>query len=81
MVGCVTVQAFLTPNQEIKFVEINPRFGGGFPLTAQAGADFPRWMIEMCLGRESEIVIDGWQDGLAMLRFDEAIFVTKEKLT
>jgi carbamoyl-phosphate synthase large subunit len=80
-IGCVTVQAFLTANQEIKFIEINPRFGGGFPLAAQAGADFPKWMIEMCLGRESDIALDGWRDGLAMLRFDEAVFVPKERLT
>jgi carbamoyl-phosphate synthase large subunit len=79
-IGCITVQAFLTPEQEIKFIEINPRFGGGFPLSAEAGADFPRWMIEMCLGREPDITLDGWQDGLGMLRYDEAIFVAKEKL-
>ena len=40
-VGCITVQCFLTPQGEIQFIEINPRFGGGFPLSAQAGADFP----------------------------------------
>jgi carbamoyl-phosphate synthase large subunit len=80
-IGCVTVQAFLTPDQQITFIEINPRFGGGIPLAVQAGANFPRWIIEMCLGREPEIAIDAWQDGLAMLRYDEAIFVNKERLT
>lgn len=78
--GCITVQCFLTPNDEIKFIEINPRFGGGFPLSIQAGADFPRWIIEMMLGREPEITIDGWQDGIVMLRYDDAIFVTKEMI-
>jgi carbamoyl-phosphate synthase large subunit len=80
-VGCITVQCFLTPHNEIKFIEINPRFGGGFPLSFQAGADFPRWIIEMMLGKEPVITIDGWQDGLAMLRYDDAIFVTKDLIT
>lgn len=78
--GCITVQCFLTPNDEIKFIEINPRFGGGFPLSLQAGADFPRWIIEMMLGKNPEITIDGWQDGIVMLRYDDAIFVTKETI-
>lgn len=72
--GCVTIQCFLTPGGEIKFIEINPRFGGGVPLSIKAGADFPRWMVEMYSGRPSEITIDGWEDGLVMLRYDDEIF-------
>lgn len=79
--GCITVQCFLTPNDEIKFIEINPRFGGGFPLSFQAGADFPRWIIEMLLGKDPEIIIDGWEDGIVMLRYDDAIFITKDMIT
>lgn len=80
-IGCLTVQCFLTSNNEIKFIEINPRFAGGYPLSFQAGADFPRWIIEMILGKEPDIAIDNWQDGLAMLRYDDAIFVTREMIT
>src|SRR5208337_2093698 len=76
--GCITVQCFLTPQGEIQFIEINPRFGGGFPLSAQAGADFPRWIIELMLGRNPQIALDGWTDGLLMLRYDEAVFVPHE---
>jgi carbamoyl-phosphate synthase large subunit len=78
--GCITVQCFVLPDGEVVFIEINPRFGGGFPLSARAGADFPRWIVEMMLGKNSEIQLDGWQDGVVMLRYDEAIFVTKEML-
>ena len=79
-VGCITVQCFLTPEGEIQFIEINPRFGGGFPLAAQAGADFPRWIIEIMLGRNPQIPLDGWTDGLLMLRFDDAVFVPRERV-
>lgn len=75
--GCITVQCFLTPDGDIVFIEVNPRFGGGFPLAAEAGADFPRWIIEMMLNRNPEIELDGWCDGLVMLRYDEAIFIDK----
>ncbi|MFZ3172015.1 MAG: ATP-grasp domain-containing protein [Carboxydocellales bacterium] len=79
-VGCITVQCFLTPSGDIKFIEINPRFGGGFPLSSQAGADFPRWIIEMILGCKKQIAFDSWQDGVVMLRYDDAIFVSKEMI-
>ena len=73
--GCITAQCFLTPDGEIVFIEINPRFGGGFPLSVAAGADFPRWIIEMMLNTYQDRPIDDWQDNLAMLRYDEGIFV------
>ncbi|MDZ7959729.1 MAG: ATP-grasp domain-containing protein [Aulosira sp. DedQUE10] len=76
--GCITVQCFITPKNEIKFIEINPRFGGGFPLSYEAGADFPSWIIEMMLGKYPDIRIDGWQEGITMLRYDDAIFVNQE---
>lgn len=79
-VGPITAQCFLTRAGETAFIEINPRFGGGFPLSAAAGANFPRWIIEWVLGREPEIDFDGWQDGIVMLRYDDAIFVTKEAI-
>lgn len=78
--GCITIQCFLTKAGHLKFIEINPRFGGGIPLSIAAGADFPRWIIEMMIGKQHEISIDGWQDGVVMLRYDDAIFVTKKMI-
>jgi carbamoyl-phosphate synthase large subunit len=79
--GCLTVQCFLTPAQEIKLTEINPRFGGGFPLAYEAGADFPRWIIEMLLGRATTATMVGWRDDVVMLRYDDAIFVRKNDIS
>ena len=42
--GVITLQLFLTGDGKIKFVEINPRFGGGVPLSIKAGANFPKWI-------------------------------------
>lgn len=79
--GCITVQLFVTPERALKFIEINPRFGGGFPLAAAAGARYPKWIIEWTLGRDPAITLDGWTNGLVMLRYDDAVFVRREDIT
>jgi len=73
--GVITIQCFLTQDRKIKFIEINPRFGGGAPLSIEAGADFPRWILSELTGRSPRIVFDGWRDSLYMLRFDEAFWI------
>ena len=32
------------------------------------------------LGRNPQIPLDGWTDGLLMLRFDDSVFVPREKV-
>jgi len=78
--GVITLQCFLTPSGEIKFIEMNPRFGGGVPLAIRAGADFPMWLIEEHLGRRPDIQPDDWQDGLVMMRYDAAVFRRSDEL-
>jgi len=72
--GCVTLQCFRGPEGRIAFFEANLRFGGGFPLSYTAGANFPGWLLRMVAG-EAIPAFDGWQDGLVMLRYDDAVFV------
>jgi hypothetical protein len=35
----------------------------------------------MTLGRSPEISLDGWEDNLVMLRYDESIFVNRGAIT
>ncbi|PSB54332.1 ATP-grasp domain-containing protein [Chamaesiphon polymorphus] len=79
-IGCITVQCFLQSDGEIVFIEINPRFGGGYPLSYRAGADFPGWLMQLCTGKYPQVAIDEWEDGLAMLRYDDAIFVKADDI-
>ena len=73
--GVITVQIFLDDTTgETNVIEINPRFGGGFPLAWEAGARFPTWLIQDVLGRSPAVRTD-WKDGLVMLRYDDAVFV------
>lgn len=74
--GCLTVQLFFN-DQKHRFagIEINPRFGGGYPLTHAAGASYPAWLIdEYLLGGEVPF-FDGWEENLLMLRYDAKILV------
>jgi carbamoyl-phosphate synthase large subunit len=71
----VTLQLFLTKKNEIKFIEVNPRFGGGAPLSIKAGADFPRWILQELVGRRPRIGFDAFQDDLMMLRYDAEVWL------
>ncbi|MBI5864003.1 MAG: ATP-grasp domain-containing protein [Planctomycetes bacterium] len=73
--GLVTLQCIVTPQQQIRFIEINPRFGGGAPLGIAAGADYPGWLIQELLGRSPTIPFDGFEHGLCMSRFDWSVFL------
>jgi carbamoyl-phosphate synthase large subunit len=77
----ITIQCFLTPDDEVVFIEINPRFGGGVPLSIRAGADSPRWLLELLTGRSPSMPVDAWADGMFMLRYDHAIFQTEEEIS
>ena len=72
--GPLNVQIFLAPDGDMRVIEINPRFGGGYPLADRAGMASPLWLLEEALGRRPRGVGD-WQDDLAMLRYDEAVFL------
>ncbi len=78
--GPLNFQCFLENNRAPRIIEINARFGGGYPLAHRAGVNFPKWLIEESLGLTSSARFDNWEDGLAMLRYDEAIFVRRETI-
>ena len=60
--------------QKLFVIEINPRFGGGDPLAWVAGCDMPNYLLREVYGGELPI-LDSWLDGVAMLRFDQAIYL------
>jgi carbamoyl-phosphate synthase large subunit len=74
--GVLNFQVFADEGSgELAVIEINPRFGGGFPLSHQAGAHFARWLLEDVRNLPSTATKDGWREGLVMLRYDAAVFV------
>lgn len=75
--GIITLQLFLTCDDKIKFIEINPRFGGGVPLSIKANANFPKWILQELLGKKINIRFDGFKDNLIMLRYDGEVWFDK----
>jgi len=75
-IGCICIQVFLNPTTgDVVGIEINPRFGGGYPQTYAAGGNYAEYLIrEYFLGEEIEYK-DDWKDHLLMLRYDDAVYV------
>lgn len=71
--GPMTVQCIVDHNNKIYFIEINPRFGGGVPLTFEAGVDYGFKLLEMIEGKPISPIIGQFSE-LTMLRYDEGIF-------
>lgn len=77
--GPITVQAFRTePTPTLS--EINPRFGGGFPLTHAAGGCYPEWILRMCRGASLTPRLGEYTAGLCMTRAYTEWFVEDSSL-
>ena len=44
IIGPANIQCFREPSGELQVTDVNPRFGGGFPLPRQPGRATPRWL-------------------------------------
>jgi len=75
-IGCICIQLFLNPEtDDVVGIEINPRFGGGYPQTYAAGGNYPEYLIREYFLHESIDYFDGWKDHQLMLRYDDAVYV------
>lgn len=72
--GPLNIQCFMDDADSIRIIELNARFGGGYPLTHKAGARFTDWLFDELEGK-CPGYCDDWVDDLAMLRFDDAIYL------
>lgn len=72
--GCLTLQVFAdVAERRIAAIEINPRFGGGVPLTFAAGADYAGWLIREYFLCEDIAPFAEWESDLLMLRYDAKV--------
>ncbi|SEN65419.1 ATP-grasp domain-containing protein [Paenibacillus sp. OV219] len=76
LIGPLTIQGIKEASTGMFFfIEVNPRFGGGVPLTIQSGIPYSHFIAGHY---PSETVgLHPYQGGLKMLRYDEAVFVTE----
>jgi carbamoyl-phosphate synthase large subunit len=76
--GAVNIQCRMVAGVPTVF-EINPRFSGGIPLTIEAGADFPRMLVQLALGMTVAPTIGQFTDGLWMTSYETSMFVPAER--
>lgn len=72
--GHATVQAFRS-ERGIRFIEVNPRFGGASALSFAAGADSARWLVQEVRGEPLDPVPGPYRSDLVMLRHSRDIYL------
>ena len=70
-IGHITVQLMLT-DKGIKFIEINPRFGGGAPMSIQSGANSCKNLYRFLMN-EKLTYNEDYEENLIFLRYDKSI--------
>jgi carbamoyl-phosphate synthase large subunit len=77
--GPLNIQCFMDDSGTTRIIEVNARFGGGYPLAHRAGGRFTDWLLDELEGKRLSY-FDDWTDDLAMLRYDEAVFVSGSRI-
>ena len=73
--GPITVQLIRDKSGEDYYIEINPRFGGGAPLSMKAGANSAESIIKLLLGENLAYEENAAEDGAIFCRFDQSVRV------
>lgn len=75
-IGHITVQCRKT-RRGVEYIEINPRFGGGAPMSIAAGADSCENLYRLLMG-EKLTFRDDWRENITFLRFDASIMLDED---
>ena len=75
-IGHITVQCRKT-YRGIEYIEINPRFGGGAPMSIMAGADSCKNLYRLLKG-EALTYNEDYRENVTFLRFDSCIMLNED---
>lgn len=74
--GAITVQLIRQDETGVDYyIEINPRFGGGAPLSIKAGADSAQALMQLVEGAALPYCEAAAEDGAVYSRFDQSVRV------
>ncbi len=76
-VGHITVQLRKT-GRGVEYIEINPRFGGGAPMSIMAGADSCEWLYRLLRGEALEFN-NNYRENVVFLRYDSSVMLDENK--
>jgi carbamoyl-phosphate synthase large subunit len=69
IVGPANVQCFREPDGSLPVTDVNPRFGGAFPLPLAAGSRYPQLALALARGERPEPRLGDFREGVVMTRF------------
>jgi carbamoyl-phosphate synthase large subunit len=67
--GPANVQCFREPGGRYEVTDVNPRFGGAFPLPLAAGSRYPELALALAAGERPEPTLGEFREGVVMTRF------------
>lgn len=77
--GPITVQIIKDNNNINWFMEINPRFGGGAPLSMKAGADSAEALLRILYGEKLSFIDNAAENNVTFCRFDQSVKMNYSK--
>jgi carbamoyl-phosphate synthase large subunit len=67
--GPATVQCFRVEPGRCEVTDVNPRFGGAFPLPTAAGSRYPELALALASGERPEPRLGDFREGVVLTRF------------
>jgi len=77
LVGPANIQCFREADGTHYVTDINPRFGGGFPLPLAAGGRYPELALALARGEQPEPRLGDFREGIVMTRFFSDLSLTQ----
>jgi len=77
LVGPANIQCFREADGSHYVTDINPRFGGGFPLPLAAGGRYPELALALARGEHPEPRLGDFREGIVMTRFFSGLSLTQ----
>ena len=75
-IGNLDCDVFYDGNEAV-VLEMNPRFGGGYPFSHTFGANYPKAIIEWCLGLEFDTASFSRRVGSVVSKCDTLVILDK----
>ena len=79
--GPANVQCFRVGPNRHELTDVNPRFGGGFPLPLAAGSRYPELALALAAGERPEPQLGEFREGVVMTRFFSHVVLHEENGT
>jgi carbamoyl-phosphate synthase large subunit len=78
LVGPGTIQCFREADGRHEVTDVNPRFGGAFPLPLAAGSRYPELALQLANGERPESRLGDFRAGVLMTRFFSHLCLTTD---